>query len=61
MSNTIYESGDDGLSGFSIADQGFGVYGVRITDPKWGAVTPEKLREAADAIEQHRGRGLADF
>lgn len=62
MSNTIYESGTiDGLSGFDIEHERNSIYGIHITDPSWGAVTPETLREAADAIERHRDGVAVEF
>lgn len=62
MSKTIYEAGEVGChGGFSITKQDFGIYAVETGNSRWSAVSPEKLREAADAIEQHRDRGLVEF
>ena len=66
MSGVIYGSGDirsktgRSLNGFMILDKFGGDYGVQYKgSPGWGAVTPEKLREAADAIEAHRDKKVS--
>lgn len=62
MSRIIYESGDiGGYVGFYIQNVLGEAYGVLSADEDWGAVTPEHLREAADAIEQHRDGATVEF
>lgn len=60
MSHVVYKSGDiQGFTGFYITHNHNNTYCMQITDDSWGAVTPEKLREAADAIEAHRDKKVS--